>query len=144
MSSRNPEARLSAIDENFIRRGAAGVSREQAEEVARSGRAVDAKFANRMLVRFAADARLAVLLVSDYLRGRYVDIPWWAIAAVVFSLIYALSPIDLIPDFIPVIGLMDDAAVFALCVGLVEKDLKRYAEWRARRRADEVEQGEGI
>ncbi len=135
---------MSSIDADYIRAGAAGVTREQAEEVARSGAAVDAKFASRMLVRFAADARMAVLLVRDYLSGRYVEVPWWAIAAIVFSLIYVLSPIDLIPDFIPVIGLMDDAAVFALCVGLIEKDLQRYAEWRARRRAGEVEQGGGI
>lgn len=137
------------MDRKFIEAGAAGVTPGQAAQVAQSGRAVDAKFASRMLVRFAVDAKLVVLLVRDYVAGRYRDVPWWAIAAMVFSLLYVLSPLDLIPDFIPVIGLMDDAAVFAICVGMVERDLQRYAEWRERAQkagADdaEVSQGGGI
>jgi uncharacterized membrane protein YkvA (DUF1232 family) len=34
--------------------------------------------------------------------------PWYAKALIVFIIAYALSPIDLIPDFIPVIGYLDD------------------------------------
>ena len=34
--------------------------------------------------------------------------PWWVKALIVFVVGYALSPIDLIPDFIPVLGLLDD------------------------------------
>ena len=34
--------------------------------------------------------------------------PWWVRALIVFVVGYALSPIDLIPDFIPVLGLLDD------------------------------------
>ena len=53
--------------------------------------------------------------------------PWYAkiIAAVV--VIYALSPIDLIPDFIPVLGYLDDLvilpALIALCIKYIPKDV---------------------
>ena len=53
--------------------------------------------------------------------------PWYAkiIAAVV--VIYALSPIDLIPDFIPVFGYLDDLvilpALIALCIKYIPKDI---------------------
>ena len=53
--------------------------------------------------------------------------PWYAkiIAAVV--VIYALSPIDLIPDFIPVLGYLDDLVILpvliALCIKYIPKDI---------------------
>lgn len=39
---------------------------------------------------------------------RHPDTPWWIKALIAFVVGYALSPIDLIPDFIPVLGLLDD------------------------------------
>lgn len=39
---------------------------------------------------------------------RHPATPWWVKALIVFVVGYALSPIDLIPDFIPVLGLLDD------------------------------------
>ncbi|WP_404334229.1 YkvA family protein [Sphingomonas sp. MMS12-HWE2-04] len=51
---------------------------------------------------------------------------------------YALSPIDLIPDFIPVIGLLDDAVLIPLGVWLFEKMIPAalFAEHRARAEAE--------
>ena len=43
---------------------------------------------------------------------------------------YALSPIDLMPDFLPAIGLVDDAAVMTLAFKLVHDDVKEFKAWR--------------
>lgn len=65
----------------------------------------------------------ALRLAPDVLRliGRLVadrTIPWWARALFAALGLYLLSPIDLVPDFIPVIGYLDDAIIVALMMRL--------------------------
>ena len=59
------------------------------------------------------------------MNGTYRAIPWWSVAAIVAALFYVLDPIDLIPDFIPDIGYIDDAAVVAICLRMVDADLQK-------------------
>lgn len=60
--------------------------------------------------------------------------PWYAKIIAAFVVIYALSPIDLIPDFIPVLGYLDDViilpALIALCVKSIPSAV--FEECRAR------------
>jgi|SRR5688572_31759056 len=68
-----------------------------------------------------------------YLAARDPRVPWYAKAAAVTVAAYALSPIDLIPDFIPVLGYLDDLVIvplgIMLAVRLVPSQL--MAEFRA-------------
>jgi uncharacterized membrane protein YkvA (DUF1232 family) len=63
--------------------------------------------------------------------------PWVARIVGVLVAAYALSPIDLIPDFIPVLGLVDDAILIPLGVWLFERLIPadQFAEHRARAEA---------
>jgi uncharacterized membrane protein YkvA (DUF1232 family) len=54
-----------------------------------------------------------------YLAARDPRVPWYAKALAVAVAAYALSPIDLIPDFIPVLGYLDDLIVVPLGIALV-------------------------
>ena len=56
-----------------------------------------------------------------YLASRDPRVPWYAKAAAVCIAAYALSPIDLIPDFIPVLGYLDEVILLPLAVLLVVK-----------------------
>lgn len=88
---------------------------------------------NGALKRFGEDVRLMFSLLGDYWNGSYREIPWKSIAAMAGALIYVLNPLDLIPDMIVGLGLVDDASVVALCLRFVEADLIRYAVWKEQR-----------
>ena len=82
------------------------------------------------LERFAKDLMLFMSLIKDYYKGNYRDIPYKTISAGVVGLLYTLNPIDIIPDFIPLIGHIDDALVLTFCLKLIEKDLQKYQTWK--------------
>lgn len=54
--------------------------------------------------------------------------PWGAIVSLVAALLYGASPIDLLPDFIPLIGFLDDGIVVTVLVGVA------WLLWRRRLR----------
>ncbi|MGD9835792.1 MAG: YkvA family protein, partial [Piscinibacter sp.] len=68
-----------------------------------------------LLTRWRAAARrLKTQLTILALAARHPATPWPARLLIVVVVAYALSPIDLIPDFIPVIGLLDDLVLVPL------------------------------
>ena len=71
-----------------------------------------------------------VSMVRSYLRGNYTKIPKRTILAIVSALIYFLSPIDVVRDWIPLLGQLDDAIVIASCWNLVNKDVEDYRQWK--------------
>ena len=56
-----------------------------------------------------------------YLAARHPETPWYAKLLVGVVVAYALSPIDLIPDFIPIVGYLDDLVLVPLGIMLVIK-----------------------
>jgi uncharacterized membrane protein YkvA (DUF1232 family) len=55
-------------------------------------------------------------ILALYLAGRDPRVPWYAKALAIATAAYALSPIDLIPDFIPVIGYLDDFIILPAAI----------------------------
>lgn len=73
---------------------------------------------------------------------KHPDTPWFAKAAAVCVVAYALSPIDLIPDFIPVLGHLDDLILVPLGISVVLWLVPRPVMEECRRRAhDRIEAG---
>ena len=85
---------------------------------------------DRGLERYTNDLLLLMSLVKDYYQGNYRNIPYKTISAGVVGLLYLINPIDIIPDFIPFIGQIDDALVLKFCLKLMEKDLVKYKTWK--------------
>jgi uncharacterized membrane protein YkvA (DUF1232 family) len=54
-----------------------------------------------------------------YLASRDPRVPWYAKALGIAVAAYALSPIDLVPDFIPVLGYLDDLIIVPLGIALI-------------------------
>ena len=63
--------------------------------------------------------RLRRDVLALYLAARDPRVPWYVKALAALVAAYALSPIDLIPDFIPVIGYLDDLLILPLGIWLV-------------------------
>ncbi|MBU1409925.1 DUF1232 domain-containing protein [Myxococcota bacterium] len=119
--------------ENELKKGAKKVTEKDLKNVLEREKEIREKFeGNGPLGRFLEDLKLLFSVIKDYFSGTYREIPWWSIASIVAALLYVLSPIDLIPDFIPVIGYVDDALVVAACLKLVEQDLQNYKEWKVK------------
>ena len=73
---------------------------------------------------------LFISMLKDYFKGNYKEIPKGSIVAIIGTLLYILSPVDIILDAIPFIGLIDDAAIVLLCIKFVSLDIKRYEKWK--------------
>jgi uncharacterized membrane protein YkvA (DUF1232 family) len=91
-----------------------------------------------MLSRIKAwTRRLKRDIQAIYLAARDARTPWYAKAVAAGVAAYALSPIDLIPDFIPVIGYVDDLVIVPLgiwlAISLIPEEL--MSEYRAKAEA---------
>ena len=87
----------------------------------------------KVLAKYFNDLCEIFELLRDRITGAYKETPWMTIAALTGALIYVISPIDLILDFIPGVGFLDDALVIGLAIKLAQPDLEKYREWKASR-----------
>ena len=60
-------------------------------------------------------------IIVVYLAYRHKDVKWYKKAFLLLILLYAVSPIDFIPDFIPVLGMLDDLILIPLGILLAMK-----------------------
>ncbi len=68
-------------------------------------------------------------LIKAYVTGTYRVIPWATILKIVAVFIYFVSPIDVIPDFLPIIGLTDDIALLSWLFSSLQSDIEAFEAW---------------
>ncbi len=118
-------------NEKIIRKGARKVTAQDFQKVLDKSGEIATKFrVPGPLQRFVEDGRLFLSIVRDYWSGRYRQVPYAMIAAVVFVLLYVFNPFDLMPDFLPIIGEIDDAAIVTAAMLILERDLIKYRDWK--------------
>jgi uncharacterized membrane protein YkvA (DUF1232 family) len=90
-------------------------------------RLVNWKSINRVTIKekFSILGRLS----KAYVLGHYREVPWKSMLVVVAAIIYFVSPIDLIPDFIPVTGLSDDFAVLLWVYNTLNGEIDKFLSW---------------
>lgn len=69
-------------------------------------------------------------MVISYVRGEYTGLSKPSILLMVAALLYALMPLDFLPDLILPFGFADDLAFFAFVVAALRKEVEKYREWR--------------
>lgn len=74
--------------------------------------------------------QLFLELVKAWSKGEYRDISKKTIVMIVATVIYFVSPIDLIPDFLVGLGIFDDVAVIGFTAKQISKELERFKSWK--------------
>ena len=83
-------------------------------------------------------ARLKAETFALYLAARHPGTPWYAKLFVAAIAAYALSPIDIIPDFVPILGYVDDLILIPIGVVLAVRMIPAEVMSECRERAREV------
>lgn len=77
--------------------------------------------------------QVAARLVQAAVRGEYTGLSGKSLTLIVGAIIYYVSPIDVIPDFVPIAGLLDDATVLAFALRSLKGELDAFKQWEADR-----------
>jgi len=72
--------------------------------------------------------KLFILMIRSYVKGEYREVPFKSILLIFAALIYFINPFDLIGDFIPGIGYIDDITIMLWVLKSVEEDVLRFKE----------------
>ena len=68
-------------------------------------------------------------MILAFKSGQYQDVPWLTILMVVAALIYFVTPFDLLPDFIPVTGYIDDFSIILTVFNRFKEDIVAFQAW---------------
>ncbi len=123
MAIRNPYFALAKMKAGRIANDSGRIARLLQQALAK------AKASRGALDRVWNDFTVMLRLVKTWAIGGYRDIPWRTIVLVIAGIVYFVNPFDLIPDWLPGIGLIDDATVLAFIASSVREDLRRFCAW---------------
>lgn len=94
-----------------------------------SGAAEKAEEHRNTLTAIWDDLTSLFRIVKSWKSGSYREVPWNTVVLSTGAIVYFLTPIDLVPDVIPVLGLIDDIAVVRWVIGAIRNDLAKFRVW---------------
>lgn len=102
-----------------------GYSQKDAEKVLSKQSKILGIMKNPTLQKYFDDVSLYFQMLKEFFSGKYKSIPIGSIAAIIGTLLYILSPIDIIPDLIPG-GFVDDLGILITCLNFTKVDVEEY------------------
>ena len=118
------------IDEKFVKTEIAKVDDGDLELAMDNKEAIDEKLSGSGMKKYAEMGKIMFGMLKDFKKGEYTQVPWFTVAAVVFALLYVFNPMDVVPDFFPGIGYVDDFAIFTIVLRFIQTDLHSYLDWK--------------
>ena len=85
--------------------------------------------ASPVLRRILGNVKDLYTLFRDSVRGNY-DLPPVTLGVIGAGLLYFIIPLDLVPDYVPVVGLLDDMVVLTTIINSLQDELARYRIWK--------------
>ncbi|KGE15964.1 YkvA family protein [Sphingobacterium deserti] len=77
----------------------------------------------------ASDFKLLIAMGRDTIAGRY-KMNKWNLSVIVGTVVYVLSPLDAIPDVIPVLGWIDDLTIVGYAIGKLSAEMRKYKTFK--------------
>jgi uncharacterized membrane protein YkvA (DUF1232 family) len=68
-------------------------------------------------------------MIRAIIGRRYGRIPWKSLGLAAILLVYLFSPVDIIPDYIPFLGVIDDVVLLGFFLRSLQKETKLFMEW---------------
>lgn len=68
-------------------------------------------------------------MVKAYRNGEYNMLPWKSLLSIVAGLVYFVMPLDLVPDFVPVLGFLDDFTIIIWIFNSFRSDIEAFEAW---------------
>lgn len=127
------------VDENFVKKGIETVSNTDFETVFDKKDQLFAKINHPSWKKYKDKLILMFQFLKDVKLKNYPETPWKTLAAMIFTILYIINPLDIVPDFIPILGYIDDLTVFGFALKLINKDLDLYQDWRQEQQTVEEE-----
>lgn len=119
------------INEEYVKKGIARVKDGDVDIAAESQEEAEDKILNAgALKKYTEIGKLMFGMLNDYRKGNYTHVPWFTIASITFTMLYIINPFDVVPDFIPGIGYVDDFAILTFSIRFMETDLHKYLDWK--------------
>jgi len=121
---------MAKVNEKFVKEGADGITQKDVKRAAKNTGKAKHK-ANRTVLKQLVDKIHDFAdMLNDYAEKRYREVPLWVIGAIAFVILYIVNPWDIVPDAIPILGLLDDLAVATIVLAMTDQDIKQWKAWR--------------
>ena len=78
----------------------------------------------------ASDVAVLLSMLRAYIKKQYTDVSIATILAAVAGLIYVVNPMDIVPEYILGVGVLDDAAIVGIILQAMHMDLNKYKKWQ--------------
>ena len=75
------------------------------------------------------DLQALIRLIKAWLKSEYTQTPWQTIVFAIAGIIYFVNPFDIVPDFIPGAGYLDDATVIGFVIKSIRREIKQFLDW---------------
>lgn len=125
------KSRFSAWLRRRLERVAEKLGVQYLELLGRSGRVSETlRRVPRRMRKVVNQTELVLELIDDFRDGTYREVPWHSVAIASAGLLYSVSPADVIPEFIPLLGSLDDMVLMAVATRAIEKELRAYCRFK--------------
>jgi uncharacterized membrane protein YkvA (DUF1232 family) len=76
--------------------------------------------------------KVVLRLVEAWRNKQYLEVSKSALFVGILILLYIVSPLDILPDFIPIVGGLDDILLIGYLLTIIDKEIERFLNWEQR------------